>query len=180
MTTSTDRIVEDYLSRLRAALGDLPRARRRELVQEISDHIAEGRASLPREDEAAVRGLLHRLGDPDDIAAEARLALPRKRFTRKERVALALLAITGLVLPATLLGLAEESSGCGTLFTPQLSPRPIAESMTCPPGGGSALFGTEVWEVGFVIVLGVLSLALAASIVRRAGRRQAASTYSAS
>jgi len=174
MTTSTDRIVEDYLSRLRAALGGLPRARRRELVQEISDHIAEGRASLPQGDEAAVRGLLDRLGDPDDIAAEARVALPRKRFTRKERAALALLSVTGLVLPATLLGLAEESSGCGTLFTPQLSPRPIASS-TCPPTDGSAVFGTAVWEVGFVILLGVLSLALAASIVRRAGRRQTAS-----
>jgi len=175
MTTSTDRIVEDYLSRLRAALGGLPRARRRELVQEISDHIAEGRASLPREDEGAVRGLIDRLGDPDDIAAEASVALPRKRLTRKEWAALALLSLTGLVLPATLLGLAEESSGCGTLFTPQLSPRPIASS-TCPPTDGSAVFGTAVWEVGFVILLGVLSLALAASIVRRAGRRQAAST----
>jgi len=171
MTTSTDRIVEDYLSRLRAALGGLPRARRRELVQEISDHIAEGRASLPREDEGAVRGLIDRLGDPDDIAAEASVALPRKR---KEWAALALLSLTGLVLPATLLGLAEESSGCGTLFTPQLSPRPIASS-TCPPTDGSAVFGTAVWEVGFVILLGVLSLALAASIVRRAGRRQTAS-----
>lgn len=175
MTTSTDRIVEDYLSRLRAALGGLPRARRRELVQEISEHIAEGRASLPREDGAAVRGLLDRLGDPDDIASEARVALPRKRLTRKERAALALLSVTGLVLPATLLGLAEESSGCGTLFTPQLSPRPIASS-TCPPTDGSAVFGTAAWEVGFVILLGVLSLALAASIVRRAGRRQATST----
>ena len=174
MTSSTDRIVEEYLSRLRAALGDLPRARRRELVREISDHIAEGRASLPKDDEAAVGALLERLGDPDDIAAEARLALPRRRtFTRKDRVVLALLAVTGLVVPGTLLGLAEESSGCGTLFTPQLSPRPI-ESSTCPPRDGSAIFGTAVWEVAFVIALGLLSLALGALVVRRAGRRQVA------
>jgi hypothetical protein len=85
-------------------------------------------------------------------------------------MALALLVVTGLVVPATLLALAEESSGCGTLFTPQLLPQANASS-TCPPTDGSAVFGTAIWEVAFLIALGVVSLALAGLVVRNARRR---------
>jgi hypothetical protein len=47
MTSNADRLVDDYLKRLDRELGDLPRARRRELAEEIAGHIAEARASLP-------------------------------------------------------------------------------------------------------------------------------------
>jgi uncharacterized membrane protein len=69
---STDKLVEDYLDRLELELADFPSARRRELVQEISEHIAEARAALESESEADIRNLLDRMGDPADIAAEAR------------------------------------------------------------------------------------------------------------
>ena len=72
MSTSADRLVEDYLDRLERDLADFPSARRRELVQEISEHIAEARAGLETESEAEIRNLLDRMGDPADIAAEAR------------------------------------------------------------------------------------------------------------
>ena len=68
--TTTDRLVEDYLDRLEDELADLPRAKRRELVDEIEAHIAEGRTH--GDSEAQVRTLLDRLGEPSEIADEAR------------------------------------------------------------------------------------------------------------
>jgi uncharacterized membrane protein len=72
MTTTADRAVDRYLKRLDADLADLPRARRREILDEIEEHIAEARAELPAESEAETRAVLERLGDPADIAADAR------------------------------------------------------------------------------------------------------------
>jgi uncharacterized membrane protein len=73
MSSNPNRLVETYLNRLNAELADVPRGRRREIVDEIAEHIAEARADLPSpETEADVRTLLERLGDPADIAAEAR------------------------------------------------------------------------------------------------------------
>jgi hypothetical protein len=101
MTSKADKLVADYLQRLDTALRGLPRARRRELLQEISDHIAEARAGFDSEDEAGVRTLLDRLGDPADIADEARARFgvkPRRRgFV--EVAALILLPVGGVVLP---------------------------------------------------------------------------------
>jgi uncharacterized membrane protein len=72
MNTAADRAVEKYLKRLDGDLADLPRARRREIVDEIAEHIAEARAETPAQNEAETRILLERLGDPADIAADAR------------------------------------------------------------------------------------------------------------
>jgi uncharacterized membrane protein len=100
MASKADTLVADYLKRLNMELRGLPRARRRELLEEISEHIAEARAGLEADDEAGVRTLLDRLGDPADIAAEA-----RERFGVRERagvrdvVALVLLLVGGVVLP---------------------------------------------------------------------------------
>ena len=115
MSNSADRLVDDYLDRLEHELQDFPSARRRELVQEISEHIAEARAQLESESEADVRNLLDRMGDPADIAAEARgvpeeppaaalapapaAALVEPRTGAVEIGALILLLIGGLVLP---------------------------------------------------------------------------------
>jgi hypothetical protein len=40
-----DQLVADYLKRLRRAARTMPRARRRELLDEIAAHIAEARAT---------------------------------------------------------------------------------------------------------------------------------------
>ena len=40
-----DQLAADYLKRLRRAARTMPRARRRELLDEISAHIAEARAA---------------------------------------------------------------------------------------------------------------------------------------
>lgn len=72
MTTSTvDRLVTDYLVRLEMAGAALPPERRDELLEEISSHITTARASGAAADEAAVRTLLERLGQPEVIAAAA-------------------------------------------------------------------------------------------------------------
>jgi uncharacterized membrane protein len=60
----TDALVADYLKRLEKELSDLSRARRRELVQEISEHIDEARSGLEAQSEAEMRTLLDRLGTP--------------------------------------------------------------------------------------------------------------------
>jgi HAAS domain-containing protein len=101
MKSTADKLVDDYLDRLNRELTGFPRARRRELVEEISGHIAEARADLETENEAAIRTLLDRLGDPADIAAEARErpAPARLKGSGWDVVALILLLIGGVILP---------------------------------------------------------------------------------
>lgn len=68
----TRQTVDRYLDRLDEELGDLPADRRRELIGEIRGHIAEALASMTDPTESDVRNVLERLGDPAEIAAEAR------------------------------------------------------------------------------------------------------------
>jgi hypothetical protein len=53
-------------------MRDLPSERRDEIVSEIEEHIAEHLAGRPAATDADVRNVLERVGDPDEIAAEAR------------------------------------------------------------------------------------------------------------
>ncbi|HUY57115.1 MAG TPA: hypothetical protein VMV12_04735 [Candidatus Micrarchaeaceae archaeon] len=73
MTTRTpaETLVSRYLADLDRALRSLAAPRRRQIMEEISAHIAEGRAELDGDDEAGVRALLDRVGDPELIAEEA-------------------------------------------------------------------------------------------------------------
>lgn len=66
-----DRRIARYLATLDRALRTLPRARRRQIVDEVSRHIAEGRCALDDETPVAIEALLERVGDPRAIAAEA-------------------------------------------------------------------------------------------------------------
>jgi hypothetical protein len=76
MTDYSDAIVAEYLRRLDFAAVGLQPDRRAELVSEISEHIAHARTSGEVHDEAGLRDLLDRLGEPDDIVAEARESDP--------------------------------------------------------------------------------------------------------
>jgi hypothetical protein len=94
-----DELISDYLEKLDAELADLPRAARRDVTEEISAHIAELRAD--RDSEADVRAVLDRLGDPAEIAADARERFdvqPRTR-SRLDVAAIIFLSIGSLVLP---------------------------------------------------------------------------------
>jgi uncharacterized membrane protein len=105
MKSTPDKLVDDYLERLDRALAGIPRVRRTEVCEEIAAHIAEARSTLDAEDEAAVRTLLDRLGDPADIAAEAAerpapaAAPARPRGSGWDVVALILLLIGGVIFP---------------------------------------------------------------------------------
>ena len=72
MSSKVDALVDRYLTDLEAELRGLPANRRRELLDEVGEHITAARAALDPETEAAIRTVLERLGDPADIAAEAR------------------------------------------------------------------------------------------------------------
>lgn len=66
-----DRMVGRYLGELDRALARLPRARRRQIREEVEAHIREARGEEGARDEAGLRQLLDRIGDPMEIAREA-------------------------------------------------------------------------------------------------------------
>ena len=82
----------DYLVRLQKAARRLPRTRRKELVEEVEAHLRE---ALPANlSEAETREVLKRLGEPEQIAAEA-----STRDLMPERIAVFLLLSSGIILP---------------------------------------------------------------------------------
>jgi hypothetical protein len=88
-----DELVADYLSRLRRAMRTLPWARRNELLDEISTHIAEARAAGA----VPLRGVLAALGDPAAIAAAAGAGRRTGRLGWQEIAAVALLLGGGFI-----------------------------------------------------------------------------------
>jgi hypothetical protein len=66
-----DQIVDEYLGRLRLALAELSPDRRQQLIVSITDHISEARSTLHADSEVAIRDILDRVGQPEEIAAEA-------------------------------------------------------------------------------------------------------------
>lgn len=72
MNSTRHRAIGEYLHRLQEAMGDLPSERRDEILSEIEEHIAERMAELSTPRDADVRNVLEQMGDPDEIAAEAR------------------------------------------------------------------------------------------------------------
>ena len=84
-----------YLRRLDAELTELPRARRREIVEEITGHIEESGAT----NEVDIRNVLDRLGDPAEIADEARVrfGVSSRRGGILDVAALILLLIGGFL-----------------------------------------------------------------------------------
>jgi hypothetical protein len=69
--TVSDPLVDDYLRRLDAAAAGLAPDRREDLLSGIREHIDEAIASGQAGDEASLRALLDRLGEPDEIVASA-------------------------------------------------------------------------------------------------------------
>jgi hypothetical protein len=66
-TTTMHPLAASYVDRLDRAARRLPRAERRELVEEISAHLSE--ATDPGMSDAEIKAVLARLGDPEDIVA---------------------------------------------------------------------------------------------------------------
>jgi hypothetical protein len=89
-------LAADYLKRLKKAAANLPRARRKELSEEIEAHLSE---ALPAgAGEAEARNVLERLGEPTDIVAEAGAGqAPAARVGLCEWMAIPLLLIGGFI-----------------------------------------------------------------------------------
>lgn len=93
--------IERYLHELDQELRDLPPNRRRELLEEIREHIGSALDEAPSHEEAEVRNVLERLGEPAEIAEEARqrFGVRREEPGLRETLALILLPIGGVVVP---------------------------------------------------------------------------------
>jgi uncharacterized membrane protein len=196
MSATTDKLVERYLKHLDVELDDLPRDRRREIVDEIGGHIAEARADLEHETEADVRNILDGLGDPAEIAADARerFEVSPPATQSKTRwmgiAALIFLLVGGLILPVVgwLIGVVllwvsnawnVRDKVIGTLVLPGglLLPLGLAfvggshSSAVCPVPVGTPVEPSKcVGTGGGIDVLGVtlLVLAVAAPLVTTA------------
>jgi hypothetical protein len=98
MPTTVSRLVEQYQARLARAAADLPAPARRELAEDVSQHVAESGAQT----EAEIRAVLDGLGRPEEIAEEARrrLGLPsRPAPTARDWIVIPLLLVGGIVVP---------------------------------------------------------------------------------
>jgi hypothetical protein len=98
MPTTLSRLVEQYQARLARAAADLPASARRELAEDVRQHVGESGAQT----EAEIRAVLDGLGRPEEVAAEARrrLGLPsRPAPTARDWIVIPLLLVGGIVLP---------------------------------------------------------------------------------
>ncbi len=135
--TSHDALVDNYLRAVGQALTGVPAYRRDELLDDLREHIAAGRAEFgPDETEAEVRSLLDHLGDPAEVAAEARLDAglplpdapplhlqPSKRTGAVVWVLIALGAVAVLCVGMLVIGLLAFA-GAGSVQTPRKAPAP--------------------------------------------------------
>lgn len=64
-----DTLIDTYMERLEAEAARLPSDRRADLVTEVRAHIATAISAAGRRDEATVRTVLDRLGEPSEIIA---------------------------------------------------------------------------------------------------------------
>jgi uncharacterized membrane protein len=99
MTTKSERVMDEYLGRLERSLRDVPTARREEIISGIVDHIDEALAEEPDDNEASVRNVLDRVGDPEEIASEARerLDIRQSKPSWTDAAAIVLLLIGGFL-----------------------------------------------------------------------------------
>lgn len=135
--TDIDALIGDYLHRLDVALSPLPSARRQQLVAEISEHLDEARSHLPSQSETAIRDLLDRVGQPEEIAAEAMADQPNRDCRRPSRRLL--MALIGLIAILAL--------GAGlALFL--LGGNRRALSTTPPPTAATVAAVTVPWVLG--------------------------------
>lgn len=77
------RLIADYLRRVEVALGGVPAAQRREILDDLQAHIDEALSGTPTPSDADVRNVLDRLGAPEELARDAR---ERLGMVSEERV----------------------------------------------------------------------------------------------
>ena len=99
--THAEQIIAGYMKRLDSELSAVPSGRRKEIETQIAEHIAQARSELREETDADVLTILDRLGEPDEIASEAktRLDVPAGNPGPVEIAALLLIGVGGVLVP---------------------------------------------------------------------------------
>jgi uncharacterized membrane protein len=107
MNGTKTRPVESYLKRLDRSMRNLPPARRDEILDEVAEHIDESLAEIESPTEADVRNVLDRVGDPEEIAAEARQRFGIQPAQRRgtDIAAIPLLLLGGFTVVGWFIGL---------------------------------------------------------------------------
>ena len=99
-TMESDQLVDEYVRRLEAAAAHWQRSRRAELVAEIREHIEAALREEEASSEAAVRNVLERLGEPEEIVEAAEPPAPATPAATTARVgALEITALIALLVP---------------------------------------------------------------------------------
>jgi hypothetical protein len=106
-----DALCADYLRRLEMALSTAPAQDRRQIVEEIAEHLSVARAELPVQSAEAVNVILARLGSPEDIAAAA--AADRPPAASKKRRPLVAVGATVLLVAVIAASLTALLGGFG-------------------------------------------------------------------
>jgi hypothetical protein len=188
MSSEVESLIERYLRDLETGLRDLEAGRRRQFLDEVRARVARARVAVDgetAETEAGVRELLRGIGDPADLASEARSRYggrepgssrgPGRRF---EVIALVLLMIpfagwaTGVVLVwmsrvwstrdkiiATIGGMSWVLAGLATLLVSAAGSAPVGATpvQTADPGP----LALVVFVIPFVLpVLAAVYLAI--------------------
>lgn len=167
MSDRAQQLIDRYLSDLRRELGDLPRRRRDDLVEDIRAHIRDSLAETGRS-ESAVRTVLDDIGDPREIANEmpGRREVTPVRFSTREALALVLLPLGGYVL------FVGWWVGVALLWTTDgWSTREKLAGTFLPPGGLlfahalhiASIGDADAWQVS-AFVLAAIGLVLAISV----------------
>jgi uncharacterized membrane protein len=189
VTTTADTLVDRYLKDLDAELRGLPASQRQEILDEVGEHIAAARTAPDADTEAGVRTVLGRLGDPADIAAEARerfgvQAEPARPATPwLEIIALVLLVIpflgwlVGVVLVwvsrlwtirdkviGTLGGMSWVVAGLGTIMVRAVNISLSASGSGTPVGSPGPIESTGPSVVEVILFVAPFVLPIAAAI----------------
>jgi uncharacterized membrane protein len=189
MTPIADTLVDRYLKDLDAELQGLPASQRQEILDEVGEHVAAARAAMGADTEAGVRAVLERLGDPADIAAEARerFGLPaepaRPATPWLEIIALVLLVIpflgwlVGVVLVwvsrrwtirdkviGTLGGMSWVVAGLGTIMVRAVNIPSSAMGSGTPVGSPGPIESTGPSVVEVILFVAPFVLPIAAAI----------------
>ncbi len=133
-----DAICAEYLERIRTSLGDLSAEDRRQILDQLSEHISSARAALPQQTEGAVGEILERLGTPQEIAASAALEsgdpLPPHR-----RNPILVGAAVAVVLVVIGVGIAALAGEFASSTTPPTVGNIVSPPSSSPTGGSIAV-----------------------------------------
>jgi hypothetical protein len=138
-----EQLVSEYLARLGSELAGVPKSRREEILDEITNHIAEERGQIHNESDADLHNLLRRLGDPAEVAAAARNepaeTIRTGEYRRVGAIEVLALILTPFIWPA----------GIILLWTsPAWNRRDKLIGTLLPPGGYLPLLLLPVFMLG--------------------------------